>query len=62
MTLAGRRYLMVPLAMEGQETPYQRQYVRKDGDYLITVMLFAPTDSAEAFTEMEGFFTQLSGS
>ena len=48
VTLAGRRYLMVPLAMEGQETPYQRQYVRKDGDYLITVMLFAPTDSAEA--------------
>ena len=62
VTLAGRRYLMVPLTMEGQETPYQRQYVRKDGDYLITVMLFAPTDSAEAFTEMEGFFTQLSRS
>ena len=39
--LPGHAYLMVPLTMEGQDTPYQRQYLRKQGDYLINLMLFS---------------------
>lgn len=41
LELAGRLYLMVPLTMEEQEAPYQRQYLRKEGNYLINIMLFS---------------------
>lgn len=60
LDLAGRRFLVIPLTMEGQEAPYQRQYVRKEGDNLINVMMFTPEEGKDAFTELEGYFTKLS--
>lgn len=60
LDLAGRRFLAISLTMEGQEAPYQRQYVRKEGDNLINVMLFTPDDGKEAFATLEGLFTKLS--
>lgn len=50
--LPGHAYLMVPLTMEGQDTPYQRQYLRKQGDYLINIMLFSTTEDDEAFSSL----------
>lgn len=61
LELAGRRYLMVPLTMTGQDAPYQRQYVRKEGKNLINVMLFTPDEGDESFQVLEGCFTSLSG-
>lgn len=50
--LPGHAYLMVPLTMEGQDTPYQRQYLRKQGDYLINIMLFSTTEGDAAFSSL----------
>lgn len=50
--LPGHAYLMVPLTMEGQDTPYQRQYLRKQGDYLINIMLFSTTEDDAAFSSL----------
>ena len=50
--LPGHAYLMVPLTMEGQDTPYQRQYLRKQGDYLINIMFFSTTEDDEAFSSL----------
>lgn len=60
LDLAGRRFLVIPLTMPEQEAPYQRQYVRKEGDNLINVMLFTPVEGKEAFTELEGYFSKFS--
>lgn len=60
LELAGHFYLVLSLTMEGQDTPYQRQYVRKDGDYLINIMMFTPDAGADAFDELEALFVQLS--
>lgn len=60
LDLAGRRFLVLPLTMEGQQAPYQRQYVRKEGDNLINVMMFTPDDGKDAFDELEVLFTKLS--
>ena len=50
--LPGHAYIMVPLTMEGQDTPYQRQYLRKQGDYLINIMLFSTTEDDDAFSAL----------
>lgn len=58
LDLAGRSFLVIPLTMEGQEAPYQRQYVRKEGDNLINIMLFTPDSDGDAFTELESLFSE----
>lgn len=60
LELAGRRYLALPLTMEGEAAPYQRQYARKDGDYLILIMLFTPDQEAVPFSTLEGYLSSLS--
>ncbi len=50
--LPGHAYIMVPLTMEDQDTPYQRQYLRKQGDYLINIMLFSTTEDDDAFSAL----------
>ena len=57
--LPGHAYLMVPLTMEGQDTPYQRQYLRKQGDYLINIMLFSTTEDDEAFSSLLATFSEM---
>lgn len=57
--LPGHAYLMVPLTMEGQDTPYQRQYLRKQGDYLINIMLFSTTDDEAAFSALEATLSEM---
>lgn len=57
--LPGHAYLMVPLTMEGQDTPYQRQYLRKQGDYLINIMLFSTTEDDAAFSALEATFSEM---
>lgn len=59
LDLAGRRFLVIPLTMADQDAPYQRQYVRKEGDNLINVMMFTPEEGKDAFAELEGYFTKL---
>ena len=46
--------------MEGEAAPYQRQYARKDGDYLILIMLFTPDQEAVPFSTLEGYLSSLS--
>ena len=58
--LAGRRYLALELTMEDAEAPYQRQYARKEGDYLILLMLFTPDQEAVPFSELEALFLPIS--
>lgn len=57
--LPGHAYIMVPLTMEGQDTPYQRQYLRKQGDYLINIMLFSTTEDDDAFSALEATFSEM---
>ena len=57
--LPGHAYLMVPLTMEGQDTPYQRQYLRKQGDYLINIMLFSTTEDEAAFSALEATLSEM---
>ena len=57
--LPGHAYLMVPLTMEGQDTPYQRQYLRKQGDYLINIMFFSTTDDEAAFSALEATLSEM---
>lgn len=57
--LPGHAYLRVPLTMEGQDTPYQRQYLRKQGDYLINIMLFSTTADDAAFSALEATFSEM---
>lgn len=57
--LPGHAYLMVPLTMDGQDTPYQRQYLRKQGDYLINIMLFSTTADDAAFSALEATFSEM---
>lgn len=57
--LPGHAYIMVPLTMEGQDTPYQRQYLRKQGDYLINIMLFSTTEDDEAFSALLATFSEM---
>lgn len=57
--LAGHPYLMVPLTMEGEEAPYQRQYLRKYEDYLIYLMMFSTQEDKAAFTELESHFSDM---
>ena len=62
LELAGRRYLVLPLTMEGETAPYQRQYARKYGDYLILIMLFTPDEETIPFSTLEGYLSSLSES
>lgn len=57
--LAGHPYLLVPLTMEEQDTPYQRQYLRKQGDYLINIMLFSSQEGSDAFAALESHFSEM---
>ncbi|WP_276858111.1 hypothetical protein [Intestinimonas timonensis] len=57
--LPGHAYLMVPLTMEGQDTPYQRQYLRKQGDYLINIMFFSTTEDEAAFSALEATLSEM---
>ena len=57
--LAGHPYLLVPLTMEEQDTPYQRQYLRKQGDYLINIMLFSSQEGSDAFAALEAHFSEM---
>ena len=57
--LPGHAYLLVPLTMEGQDTPYQRQYLRKQGDYLINIMLFSTTEDDAAFSALEDTLSEM---
>ena len=57
--LPGHAYLMVPLTMEGQDTPYQRQYLRKQGDYLINIMLFSSQEGEDAFSALVAQLSEL---
>ena len=57
--LAGHPYLLVPLTMEEQDTPYQRQYLRKQGDYLINIMLFSFQEGSDAFAALESHFSEM---
>ena len=41
---------------------YQRQYARKDGDYLILIMLFTPDEETIPFSTLEGYLSSLSES
>lgn len=58
--LAGHRYLVIPVMVEGQNAPYQRQYVRKEGDYLIQLLLFSPQEGQSYFDGLEANFSKLS--
>lgn len=57
--LPGHAYLMVPLTMESQDTPYQRQYLRKQGDYLINIMLFSSQEGEDAFSALVAQLSEL---
>ena len=57
--LPGHAYLMVPLTMEGQDTPYQRQYLRKSEDYLIYLMMFSTQADDAVFAGLEATFSEM---
>ena len=57
--LAGHPYLMVPLTMEGQDAPYQRQYLRKSEDYLIYLMMFSTQADDAVFAGLEATFSEM---
>ena len=57
--LPGHAYLMVPLTMEGQDAPYQRQYLRKQGDYLINIMFFSAQEDEAAFSALAATLSEL---
>ena len=57
--LAGRRYLGVELTMEEAGADHQRQYARKEGDYLILIMLFTPDKEAVPFSELEALLAPI---
>lgn len=57
--LAGHPYLMVPLTMEGEDAPYQRQYLRKYEDYLIYLMMFSTQEDETVFSTLESHFSNM---
>lgn len=57
--LAGHRYLVIPVTMEDQEAPYQRQYVRKEGNYLVQILLFSSQEGQSYFDDLEANFSEL---
>ena len=60
LEVAGRRYLALSLTVQGELALYQRQYARREGDYLFLIMLFTPDEEELPFSTLESYLSPLS--